>query len=70
MVILSLILNTYWAWLCIQMFNRVLRRYLATEAKDPSETVELVRADALDIERKREGENRHGEWDDKEASLN
>ena len=69
MVILSLILNTYWAWLCIQMFIRVVRRQLATEAKDPSETVELVRADALDIERKREGESRHGEWDTKEARL-
>ena len=51
------------------MFIRVVRRALATEAKDPSETVELVRADALDIERKREGENRHGEWDTSKTSL-
>ena len=48
MVILSVILNSYWFWLMCKMILRVvLRAGKAEKQGDPTENVELVKADSL-----------------------
>ena len=51
MVILSVVLNSYWMWLMIKMIARVIKRaiYPPTE-EDPTEKIELVKADGLAID--------------------
>ena len=46
MVILSIVLNSYWFWLMIKMLLRVIGR-ATTLKEDPMEKVELVKADSL-----------------------
>ena len=49
MVILSIVLNSYWMLLMIKMIVRVISR-ARTVQHDPIEKVELVKADALAID--------------------
>lgn len=51
MVILSIMLNSYWMWLMIKMIGRVISRAMKPKDEDENlEKVELVKADALAID--------------------
>ena len=50
MVLLSIVLNSYWMWLMIKMIVRVISRSLTEKNDEPIEKVELVKADALAID--------------------
>ena len=48
MVILSIVLNSYWMLLMIKMITRVIKRALAPPKPDENiEKIELVKADSL-----------------------
>lgn len=47
MVLLSILLNSYWMLLMIKMMARVIRRAMVTKSVEPIENVELIKADSL-----------------------
>ena len=49
MVILSVVLNSYWMWLMIKMIVRVIKRAMQPKVDDDehNEKIELVKADSL-----------------------
>ncbi len=47
MVILSVVLNSYWMWLMIKMIVRVIKRAMQPKVDDGTEKIELVKADSL-----------------------
>ena len=47
MVILSVVLNSYWMWLMIKMIVRVIKRAMQPKVEDDNEKIELVKADSL-----------------------
>ncbi len=48
MVILSVVLNSYWMWLMIKMIVRVIKRAMQPKTEDEdNEKIELVKADSL-----------------------
>ena len=54
MVVLSIVLNSYWFWLMLKMIIRVVKRALNPPPEENEEKIELVKADSLALQNEAE----------------